>query len=153
MQKHKSSTRPGGSKVMFNYSFIKQNVLVTEDGGRSYSYCMHHTNYGEDRRLLSSKLHIICLSNLPILSVPDEGYSRNAPWVLNLISTFLFSRWVLFYLTFSFYESISKMKINWISEWEIVIQCEVSKMLATSWREWVPFDEMMMFVFVIDQHV
>jgi hypothetical protein len=29
------------------------------------------------------------LSNLSILSVPDEGYSRNASGALNLISTFL----------------------------------------------------------------
>ena len=29
------------------------------------------------------------LSNLSILSVPDEGYSRNASCALNLISTFL----------------------------------------------------------------
>ena len=29
-------------------------------------------------------------SNLLILSVPDEGYSRNASCALNLISTFLF---------------------------------------------------------------
>ena len=28
------------------------------------------------------------LSNLLILSIPDEGYSRNAPCALNLISTF-----------------------------------------------------------------
>ena len=31
-------------------------------------------------------------SNLSILSVPDEGYSRNASWALNLISTFLFKK-------------------------------------------------------------
>ena len=30
------------------------------------------------------------LLNLLILSVPDEGYSRNAPCALNLISTCLF---------------------------------------------------------------
>jgi len=29
------------------------------------------------------------VSNLSILSVPDEGYSRNASCALNLISTFL----------------------------------------------------------------
>ena len=28
-------------------------------------------------------------SNLSILSVPDEGYPRNASWALYLISTFL----------------------------------------------------------------
>jgi hypothetical protein len=32
---------------------------------------------------------IIWLSNILALSVPDEGYSRNAPYALNLISTFL----------------------------------------------------------------
>ena len=33
---------------------------------------------------------LIWLSNLSILSVPDEGYSRNASCALNQISTFLF---------------------------------------------------------------
>jgi hypothetical protein len=32
----------------------------------------------------------IWLSNISMLSVPDEGYSRNASCALNLISTFLF---------------------------------------------------------------
>ena len=39
---------------------------------------------------LLPKRYIIWLSNLLILSVPDEGYSRNASCALNLISTFLF---------------------------------------------------------------
>jgi hypothetical protein len=39
---------------------------------------------------LVSYLHIICLSNISILSVPEEGYSRNAPCGVNLISAFLF---------------------------------------------------------------
>jgi len=34
------------------------------------------------------------LSNLSILSVPDEGYSRNALCALNLISTFYYIQWV-----------------------------------------------------------
>jgi hypothetical protein len=34
---------------------------------------------------------IIWLSNISILSVPDEGYSRNALWALNLLSTFYFN--------------------------------------------------------------
>ena len=34
------------------------------------------------------------LSNLSILSVPDEGYSRNALCTLNLISTFYYYHWV-----------------------------------------------------------
>jgi hypothetical protein len=34
-------------------------------------------------------LPIIWLSGLSILSVPDEGYSRNALCALNLIATFL----------------------------------------------------------------
>ena len=33
--------------------------------------------------------YIIWLSNLSTLSVPDEGYSRNASCALNLIFTFL----------------------------------------------------------------
>jgi hypothetical protein len=32
--------------------------------------------------------NLIWLSNLSILRVPDEGYSRNESWALNLISTF-----------------------------------------------------------------
>jgi hypothetical protein len=39
--------------------------------------------------LLLPKRLITWLSNLSILSVPDEGYSRNACCALNLISTFL----------------------------------------------------------------
>jgi len=39
--------------------------------------------------LLLPKFLIIWLSILPILSVPYEGYSRNALYALNLISTFL----------------------------------------------------------------
>jgi hypothetical protein len=39
--------------------------------------------------------HIIWLSNLSILSVPDEGYSRNVLCALNLIST-------IFYLSISY---------------------------------------------------
>jgi hypothetical protein len=34
------------------------------------------------------------LSNLSILSVPDEGYSRNALCALNLMSTFYYYHWV-----------------------------------------------------------
>jgi hypothetical protein len=37
---------------------------------------------------LLTKFKIILLSNLSVLSVPDEGYSRNAPCALNWISTF-----------------------------------------------------------------
>jgi hypothetical protein len=40
--------------------------------------------------LLLTKLKIIWLSNLPILSVSGEGYSRNVLRALNLISKFLF---------------------------------------------------------------
>ena len=54
-------------------------------------------------------LIIIWLSNLSILSVPDEGYSRNALCALHLISTFLFKetivicdRYAFFVLTFCF---------------------------------------------------
>ena len=39
--------------------------------------------------LLLPNILIIWLSNLLILSVPDEGYSRNVPCALNLMSTFL----------------------------------------------------------------
>ena len=42
--------------------------------------------------LLLPKLKIISLSNLLILSVSYEGYSRNAQCALNLISTFLFHK-------------------------------------------------------------
>ena len=38
--------------------------------------------------LLLRKFQIIWRSNLPILNVPDEGYSRDASCALNLISTF-----------------------------------------------------------------
>ena len=37
------------------------------------------------------KFKMIWLSNLLALSVPDEGYYRNALWALNLISTILFT--------------------------------------------------------------
>jgi predicted neutral ceramidase superfamily lipid hydrolase len=40
--------------------------------------------------LLAIFFLIIWLSNLSILSVPDEGYSRNALCALNLISTFYY---------------------------------------------------------------
>jgi hypothetical protein len=36
-------------------------------------------------------IYIVWLSNVSILSVPDEGYSRNVPCALNLISTFYFN--------------------------------------------------------------
>ena len=39
--------------------------------------------------LLLSKLSIICLSNMSIFSVPDEGHYRNASCALRLISMFL----------------------------------------------------------------
>ena len=39
--------------------------------------------------LLILKLYIIWLSNILALSVPDEGYSRNASCALNLIFTYL----------------------------------------------------------------
>ena len=38
---------------------------------------------------------ISCPSILLIKSVPAEGYSRNALWALNLISTFSFFCWVV----------------------------------------------------------
>ena len=47
-------------------------------------------NYETVLKLVSfSKLLIIWLSNQSILSIPDEGYSRNTSCALNLISTFL----------------------------------------------------------------
>jgi uncharacterized membrane protein YfcA len=42
--------------------------------------------------LLLPKLKIILLSNLSILSVSYEGYSKNASCALNLISTFLYHK-------------------------------------------------------------
>jgi hypothetical protein len=44
--------------------------------------------------LAPKDIKIIWLSNIFALSVPDEGYSRNASWALNLISTFLFQRYI-----------------------------------------------------------
>ena len=41
------------------------------------------------------------LSNISILSVPDEGYSRNVSWALNLISTFFFDCPFSCYQTFT----------------------------------------------------
>ena len=46
-------------------------------------------NYCPLLRFFHEKVVIIWFSNLLILSVPDEGYSRNASCALNLISTFL----------------------------------------------------------------
>ena len=50
--------------------------------------------------LLLQNLYIIWLSNLPVLSVPDEAYSRNASCALNLISTFLLIHLTVIYHTF-----------------------------------------------------
>jgi hypothetical protein len=48
------------------------------------------------QRDICCKLSTIWLSNRSILSVSDEGYSRNAPCTLNLISTFLlWNKWYL----------------------------------------------------------
>ena len=41
---------------------------------------------------IAPKFLIYLLSNLSILRVPDEGYSRNASFALNLISTFLLDK-------------------------------------------------------------
>ena len=38
-------------------------------------------------------MKVILLSSLLILSVPDEGYSRNMSCTLNLISMLLFLKW------------------------------------------------------------
>ena len=35
---------------------------------------------------------IIWLSNILALNIPDEGYSRNASYALNLISTFYYCK-------------------------------------------------------------
>ena len=43
--------------------------------------------------------YIIWLSNLSTLSVSGEGYSRNAPCALNLISMFLFGWEYEYFLT------------------------------------------------------
>ena len=48
-----------------------------------------HTYFGYPGFIAPKHLPIICLSNLSILNVPDEGYSRNASCALNVISTFL----------------------------------------------------------------
>jgi len=48
--------------------------------------------------LAPKDLKIIWFSNILALSVPDEGYSRNAWCALNLISTFLLN-----YLAFKYF--------------------------------------------------
>ena len=40
----------------------------------------------------------LCVKDILILSVPDEGYSRNVSCTLNLISTFLFQSYMQSYL-------------------------------------------------------
>jgi hypothetical protein len=67
--------------------------------------------------LLLPKLYIIWLSNLSILSVPDEGYSRSVLCELNLISVFLFKRcWCLIFKIISKNchpdKTLSKIPIN-----------------------------------------
>jgi hypothetical protein len=54
--------------------------------------------------------HKLKHSNLSILSVPDEGYSRKASRALNLISTFLFRRVVFFVFPF--------FHINWYKQYK-----------------------------------
>jgi hypothetical protein len=57
--------------------------------------------------LLLPKTLIIWLSNLSILSVPDNGCSRNVSCTLNLTSTFL----ILFFLTFPLYWCVAAWDI------------------------------------------
>ena len=50
---------------------------------------MHWTNL---KKKNNKSLICTILSNLSIVNVPDEGYSRNAPCALHLISTFFSMR-------------------------------------------------------------
>ena len=78
------------SKLQFLYNAIINKTKVSsgigEDHRRFWRSCL-----GPLVSLLP-KLEIIWLSNLSILGVPEEDYSRNVSCTLNLISMFLFLR-------------------------------------------------------------
>jgi hypothetical protein len=61
--------------------FTFHNLFVT---------CLLYLNFGVILFIAPKHFFIIWFSNISILSVPDEGYSRKASYALNLISTFLF---------------------------------------------------------------
>ena len=80
-----------------------------------------------------------CFSKLSILSVPDEGYSRNASCTLNLISTFLLhpdlfdlkmemKRWILknFQYTIYFWYQINLFfSKNIFNIWIKIVHCTI----------------------------
>ena len=68
--------------------------------------------------------YIIWLSNLSTLSVPDEGYSRNASCALNLIFTFLL--WCIL--------DVKQFIGNYINLLDLIIQSwQITKLLQFSW--------------------
>jgi hypothetical protein len=54
----------------------------------AHTFCCLYNTPEDDDPLVLLFPNLIWLSNLSILRVPDEGYSRNESWALNLISTF-----------------------------------------------------------------
>jgi hypothetical protein len=54
----------------------------------AHTFCCLYNTPEDDDPLVLLFPKLIWLSNLSILSVPDEGYSRNESWALHLISTF-----------------------------------------------------------------
>jgi hypothetical protein len=72
---------------------LKMSIVVVKNGFND-SGCCRYAGFSEHDMInwLVSKVeeaNIILLSNLSILRVPEEGYSRNASCALNLMSTFL----------------------------------------------------------------
>ena len=72
--------------------------------------------------LAHNDFKMIWFSNILVLSVPDEDYSRNASCALNLISTFLFHRKFDMNshpcspgLVYTHVDNHSALKYNWAS--------------------------------------
>ena len=73
--------------------FLKKKINKKEKKKRkkerktAYMYNYHIQTENTNLNIKKKKKKKKWLSNLSILSVPDEGYSRNTSCVLNLIST------------------------------------------------------------------
>lgn len=76
-----------------NHNNKKKNELVMRrNRTKTISLSIHLENFGRPLAFLLPKILNIWLSNLMIMSLPDDGYSRNPPCALNLTTTFLLDK-------------------------------------------------------------
>jgi hypothetical protein len=112
---HQFSKKDAIGAIGISFYYIFNHVYLTF---RTYCIVVFHNVSIYDRFWLSGLRPLVLLlpklirlSNISILSVHDEGYSRNASCILSLISTFLLINYI--HKLFCMQTSTSCLSFQW----------------------------------------